>query len=121
ETFYRLRADPFGLSPDPGLRVPHPGFRRARAELRQALSLRRGLIVLLGPAGVGKTVLIEEVLAASASRALRPVQLSAPAVGGDQLLPTIACRLGVPAAPGHDAALPLIEGALVQAYRRGRR
>jgi general secretion pathway protein A len=59
-SYYRalgLHAEPFSTSPDPSFFFLSEGHRAALNRLRIALSLRRGLCVVLGDVGTGKTTL----------------------------------------------------------------
>jgi general secretion pathway protein A len=63
ETFYGLREQPFNLTPDPRFLFLAPRHREALSVLRYGLSTPRGLTVLLGEAGTGKTTLVRAALA----------------------------------------------------------
>jgi general secretion pathway protein A len=52
-----LDAEPFSTSPDPGFFYETEGHKAALFRLRIAVGLRRGLSVVLGDVGVGKTTL----------------------------------------------------------------
>jgi len=57
-----LRAEPFSNSPDPDFLYRSEGHERCLHELEIAIRLRRGLSVVLGEVGTGKTTLCRELL-----------------------------------------------------------
>ena len=58
ESFYKLRAKPFALNPDPKFFFGSKGHKRAMAYLEYGLSLGEGFIVITGEIGAGKTMLV---------------------------------------------------------------
>jgi type II secretory pathway predicted ATPase ExeA len=62
ETFFGLRERPFDLTPNPRFLLMTPTHREALANLQYGLSARKGLTVLIGEAGAGKTTLIRLAL-----------------------------------------------------------
>jgi type II secretory pathway predicted ATPase ExeA len=62
ELFYGLRERPFDLSPNPRYLLLMPAHREALSTLEYALTTRKGLTVLLGEAGTGKTTLVRKAL-----------------------------------------------------------
>ena len=61
--FYKLKADPFGTSPDPRFLYMMPHTREALAGLEYGISARKGFIVLTGEVGTGKTTLLRKAIA----------------------------------------------------------
>jgi general secretion pathway protein A len=62
ENFFGLRERPFDLSPNPRFLYVTDPQREALANLRYGLTTSRGLTLLLGEAGTGKTTLVQSVL-----------------------------------------------------------
>src|SRR3954453_20587163 len=62
--FFKLRSNPFGMTPDPGCLFLTRQHREAFAGLTYTILGRRGFGVLTGDAGTGKTTLVGRVLAA---------------------------------------------------------
>jgi general secretion pathway protein A len=58
ESFYGLRERPFDLTPNPRFLLLTGKHREALSNLQYGLTSRRGLTVLVGEAGTGKTTLI---------------------------------------------------------------
>src|SRR5262245_53579164 len=62
EQFFGLRERPFDLVPNPRFLYLTTRQREAVSSLRYALAAPRGLTLLLGDAGTGKTTLVQAVL-----------------------------------------------------------
>ena len=62
ESFFGLRERPFDLTPNPRYLVLTEGHREALSNLEYAIASRKGLTLLLGPAGTGKTTVIRAAL-----------------------------------------------------------
>jgi general secretion pathway protein A len=60
--FFGLREDPFHVSPDPRYYFATRGHNSALKELTAGIESRRGLFVLTGEAGTGKTTLVRHFL-----------------------------------------------------------
>ena len=89
--------DPFGDTCDPRLYVPRAATEAALEALRASLAAGRGVTVLSGPAGLGKTMLLR-VLATQLVDA-RCVYLPYPALGIDELARVALDALGEPTDP----------------------
>ena len=63
QKFYGLDLRPFDLTPNPRFLVLTGGHREALANLEYGLQARKGVMVLLGEAGTGKTTVIRTALA----------------------------------------------------------
>src|SRR5215472_3725038 len=61
-TFFGLRENPFSISPDPRFIVLNPAAQAAWDDLIYAVSNRRGLILLTGEVGTGKTTLLRHLI-----------------------------------------------------------
>jgi general secretion pathway protein A len=62
ESFYRLRKNPFALTPDPSFMVMTQGHCDAKAGLIYSILAGKGFTVLTGEAGTGKTTLLRSVI-----------------------------------------------------------
>ena len=60
--FFGLRENPFNVNPDPRYLFLTPQTQRALDELKCAIQARKGLILLTGDVGTGKTTLINRLL-----------------------------------------------------------
>ena len=67
-SFYHLREEPFRLTPDPKfLQLPEP-HRDALTRLAHGVIGRKGLMLLSGPIGTGKTTILNGLLSVLARR-----------------------------------------------------
>ncbi len=78
ESFFGLRERPFELTPNPRFLFLTPRHREALSNLRYGLSSPRGITLLLGDAGTGKTTLVRSALALEQRPANRYVLLDNP-------------------------------------------
>ena len=62
ESFFGLRAHPFGSSPDPRFLYVMPHIRETLACLQYGIAARKGFIVMTGEVGTGKTTLLKTAL-----------------------------------------------------------
>jgi general secretion pathway protein A len=60
--FYGLRENPFQITPDPRFLYMAPSHRKALDYLEYGIRDRKGLLVLVGEVGTGKTLLIRTLL-----------------------------------------------------------
>jgi general secretion pathway protein A len=63
ETFYGLRERPFDLTPNPRFLLLTPGHRRALVSLELGITSRKGVVVLIGEPGTGKTTVARALMA----------------------------------------------------------
>lgn len=67
ETFFELKRKPFAASPDPSMYVATAGMERTLKRLTYAARENAGGFLLTGPAGCGKTLLLEKLATAGAA------------------------------------------------------
>ena len=60
--FFKLRQDPFGIVPDPQFFYPTEGHNEAAAGLLYGIHARKGLMVLSGEVGTGKSLILRCLL-----------------------------------------------------------
>jgi len=61
-SFYRMAAEPFGITPDPRFLFLSPAHREALAALVYGVSQRKGFISIIGEVGTGKTIILRSFL-----------------------------------------------------------
>ena len=103
-----LRQEPFSTSPDPGFFYQSPQHKAVFFRLRTAIELRRGLSVVLGDVGTGKTTLSRKLsLALADDRSIIPVMSLQPFYETDVLFLQEMCRrFGVRTRPGAGMNVP---------------
>jgi type II secretory pathway predicted ATPase ExeA len=62
EKFYGLKRSPFDLSPDPQFFFPTPSHNEALATLSYGVMRKKGVVVVTGEVGTGKTLLLRHLL-----------------------------------------------------------
>lgn len=97
ETFYRLSATPFRLTPDPRFCFNHSGYAQARAYLQYAFDLGEGFIIVTGRAGAGKTTLVESFLKELETGNVVAARVAAANIKATDLLRSVAYVYGIEA------------------------
>ena len=95
EAFYKLRAKPFQLSPDPRFYFGSKGHKRAMAYLEYGLSLGEGFIVITGDVGAGKTTLVRNLFKKLESENIVAAQLVSTQLDAEDTLRMVAAAFGV--------------------------
>lgn len=93
-SFYGLTTSPFGAAPDPEFLYHSASHERAAQEMLSAVRRRERLVVLTGPAGVGKTIVCQAVAEELDRRTLVSFA-TGPFSGAEDLLKTILVDFGV--------------------------
>jgi general secretion pathway protein A len=101
ESFFGLRERPFDLLPNPRFLFLAGRHREAFANLRYGLTVPKGLTLLIGEAGTGKTTLVQSVLAEMDRDAVECVLLSNPTLTRSEFYEFLADGYSL----GADAAL----------------
>ena len=84
EQFFGLRERPFDLVPNPRFLYLTARQREAVSNLRYGLAVPRGLTLLLGDAGTGKTTLVQAVLSDIDRATVECVLISNPTLTRDE-------------------------------------
>jgi general secretion pathway protein A len=119
-SFFGLQERPFELTPNPRFLVLTDGHREALSNLEYGIASRRGITVLIGEAGTGKTTLIRTALERQVER-VRTVYLHNPALTRSEFIETLATRFELPedTKTSKAALLAELEAALRQKDTRG--
>jgi general secretion pathway protein A len=121
QQFYGLRELPFELTPNPRYLFLPRQPREALSTLVYGLSSVKGLTVLIGEAGMGKTTLLHAALQSEACRNVRAVSLVNPTLTRSEFLEMISMQFGLSARAGQSktALLTELEAALRARRVRG--
>jgi general secretion pathway protein A len=121
ERFYGLRERPFDLTPNPKYLCLSPRHSEALSNLRYGISARRGVTVLIGEAGTGKTTLVRAALASKELAMSQCVYLNNPALTRSEFIEFLARAFGLSerAATSKTALLLELEQLLVERSSRG--
>jgi general secretion pathway protein A len=99
ETFYGLTRCPFALTLDPDLLYSTPQHREALAALFYSIATHKGLLVLTGEVGTGKTTVLRatiQKLASAYRDRLQYALIVNPHLSSDDLLEFVMTEIGVP-------------------------
>jgi general secretion pathway protein A len=123
-SFYQLREEPFRLTPDPKfLQLPEP-HRDALTRLARGVIGRKGLMLLSGPIGTGKTTILNGLLSVLArrfpARQLPTALLVNPRLTRDELLEALLFEFEVPCgATSRPSRLAALQGLMFTALSGG--
>ena len=106
--FFGLQERPFDLTPNPRFLILTDGHREALSTLEYGISSRKGITLLVGEAGTGKTTLIRAAAGRQPER-VHCVHLHNPALTRDEFVETLATSFGLPARAGLSKASLLTE------------
>lgn len=116
--FFNFSAPPFELTPDPRFLYLPPGHQEALSTLEYGVMSGKGLTLLTGEAGMGKTTLLTAALGQLHGVATRVIRVSNPALTRPEFIEVIARSLDPDQPAG--ASKPAVLHALETALRRDR-
>ena len=96
KSFFGLRAQPFGASPDPRFLFLRPQIREALACLQYGIASRKGFVVMTGEVGTGKTTLLRAVLDTFAKGRVATAFLSNPRLDVLGFFEFVLTEFGIP-------------------------
>ena len=94
EQFFELSERPFDLTPNPKFLVLTDSHREVLRNLEYGIASRKGLTVLIGEAGSGKTTMIRSAIARQ-SRQVHCVHLHNPTLSRAEFVETLAYEFGL--------------------------
>ncbi|MEM8935165.1 MAG: XrtA/PEP-CTERM system-associated ATPase [Pseudomonadota bacterium] len=122
EAYFGLSDAPFRLSPDAKFYFGSQGHNKAMAYLHFGLKQAEGFIVITGPVGSGKTLLINHLLDQLDRSTVVAAQLQTASIEPADLLPRILAAFQIEAqGEGRTAQLEALEDYLYDQLQRGRR
>jgi general secretion pathway protein A len=95
ESYYGLTERPFDLTPNPRFLFMTAGHQEALTTIQYAISGRKGLTLLLGPAGTGKTTLVHAAIQRQQGDNARTVYLGNPTLTREEFYEFLAHELGL--------------------------
>lgn len=118
--FFGLRERPFDLTPNPRFLVLTDPHREALSNLDYGVASRRGITLLIGEAGTGKTTVIRTALERQSER-VHSVHLNNPALTRDEFVEMLATRfeLSEQARTSKTALLLELESLMRDRHERG--
>jgi general secretion pathway protein A len=108
EIFFDLRERPFDLTPDPRFLVLTDIHREALSNLEYAIASRKGITLLIGDAGSGKTTLIRAAIEKQPER-VHCVHLNNPALTRSEFVEMLARRFELSEAAASSKTVLLLE------------
>jgi general secretion pathway protein A len=120
EQFFDLRERPFDLTPSPRFLVLIGSHREALSNLEYGIASRKGITVLIGEAGAGKTTLIRTAIERQPAR-IHCVHLTNPTLTRPEFVEILAAKfeLSEGAAASKAALLLELEQKLIDSRERG--
>ncbi|QUJ69298.1 XrtA-associated ATPase (plasmid) [Photobacterium sp. GJ3] len=94
EAHFGFTDKPFKLSPDSRFFFASPHHEKALSYLQYGLSLGEGFIVVSGPIGTGKTILVHRLLS-SLDELIMAVQISTTRLSPDELVKLVASKFSI--------------------------
>lgn len=95
ETFFGLQERPFDLAPNPKYLFLSNRQREALSAIRYALEGPRGLMLMIGDAGTGKTTLVQAAIAEIGSVTTQCVLVSNPTLTRNEFYECLATEFGL--------------------------
>lgn len=119
--YYGLSERPFDLTPNTRYLYLTPMHREALAAVQYGITSRRGIIVVTGEAGTGKTTIVRAALRALRGENVRQTYLNNPALTRDEFLQflTKAFHLGAESAQSKTDLLSKLTASLAKAHASG--
>lgn len=94
ESFFNLTARPFDLTPSPKFLVLTESHREALRNLEYGIASRKGITLLIGEAGAGKTTIIRSAVEKQPIR-VHCVHLNNPTLTRDEFVEMLATKFGL--------------------------
>jgi general secretion pathway protein A len=121
EAFFGLRERPFDLTPNPKYLYLTTSHSEALSNLQYGITGRKGITLLIGEAGTGKTTLVRAALDRVAGPSVKCVYLSNPVLTREEFYEFLAPKFGLSerAALSKARFLSELEESVLTRYRTG--
>ena len=119
EDFYGLRERPFDLTPNPKYVVLTDSHREVLLNLEYGIASRKGITLLIGEAGSGKTTMIRAAMERQPVK-VHCVHLHNPTLSRSEFNEMLAARFGLSDSAGQSKAAMLVELERLLLERRDR-
>ena len=119
EQFFGFRERPFDLNPNPRFLVLTESHREVLSNLEYAISSRKGMTLVTGEAGSGKTTLIRTVLQKQPEQ-IHSVHLTNPTLSRDEFVQMLASKFGLSSRAAGSKAVMLTDLEALFRARRAR-
>jgi general secretion pathway protein A len=121
-SFYKLRAEPFLLTPDERFYFESSVHSQAMAHLTYGLKRGEGFIVITGDVGAGKTTLVKRLIATIDPNKIVAAHVVTTLLSGHDLLRMVAAAFGLRDLPSDKSGLLLrLQEFFDSTHRQGRR
>jgi len=120
--FYKLKKNPFHITPDPEFLFLSASHKEASASLIYGIEERKGFIAITGEIGVGKTTILRSYLESADPEKLKVVYIFNAMLSFESLLKQIFNELGLVAAQGDDVPelVNRLHRFLIEEYKHDR-
>jgi general secretion pathway protein A len=119
KTFYKLKLNPFEITPDPSFLFSTPRHNEALASLYYGVRARKGFVVLTGEVGTGKTMLVRCVLELLRRTGVAFAYVFNPSLSALEFIRYIAGDFGLPVAgKAKDELVLSLSAFLVDRHQR---
>jgi len=108
EEFFGFRERPFDLTPNPRYVVLTASHREALSNLEYGIASRKGITLLIGDAGSGKTTMIRAAMERQPAH-VHCVHVQNPALKRDEFIELMAARFGLSGPASQSKAVFLLE------------
>jgi type II secretory pathway predicted ATPase ExeA len=120
KSFFGLKANPFGMNPDPRFLFLTRDTREVLASLAYGVQSRRGFVVLTGEVGTGKTTLLNKLLEYLRMNRVATAFVFNPRMEATDFLQFVAADFGVQTQSANKSHLLLrLNHWLLERYRAG--
>ena len=120
QDYYRLKKEPFHITPDPEFLFLSPSHKQALGSIVYGVQNRKGFVVITGEVGVGKTTIVRSYLERVAKQKTKIIYIFNANVSFGNLLKTIYKELGLDART--DDTVQMLDGlyeVLMEEYKQG--